>query len=256
MIRLRGLAKRYGDTEAVRGLDLDIPTGQLLGLLGPNGAGKSTTLKMLTGMLVPTAGTADVFGHDVVRDAVEVKRIVGYVPESGAVFSTLTGWEYLELVAALHQLPAAETAVLVRRFAEFFELTEDTLRREQLSAYSKGMRQKVVITAALLHNPKAVFFDEPLNGLDANATLAFKTLITSLARDGKTIVYCSHLLDVVERVCERIVIVREGRVIADGSLAALRERTGETSLERIFNELTATEDLTARAEEFARGLVR
>jgi ABC-2 type transport system ATP-binding protein len=256
MIRLRGLAKRYGDTEAVRGLDLDIPTGQLLGLLGPNGAGKSTTVKMLTGMLVPTAGTAEVFGHDVVRDAVEVKRIVGYVPESGAVFSTLTGWEYLELVAALHQLPAAETAARVRRFAEFFELTEDALRREQLSAYSKGMRQKVVITAALLHNPKAVFFDEPLNGLDANATLAFKTLITSLARDGKTIVYCSHLLDVVERVCERIVIVREGHVIADGSLAALQERTGETSLERIFNELTAAEDLTARAEEFARGLVR
>src|SRR5262245_42898027 len=256
MIRLRGLAKRYGDTEAVRGLDLDIPTGQLLGLLGPNGAGKSTTVKMLTGMLVPTAGTADVFGHDIVRDAVQVKRIVGYVPESGAVFSTLTGWEYLELVAALHQLPVAETAARVRRFAEFFELTEDTLRREQLSAYSKGMRQKVVITAALLHNPKAVFFDEPLNGLDANATLAFKTLITSLARDGKTIVYCSHLLDVVERVCERIVIVREGRVIADGSLAALQERTGETSLERIFNELTATEDLTARAEQFARGLVR
>ena len=256
MIRLRGLAKRYGDTEAVRGLDLDIPTGQLLGLLGPNGAGKSTTVKMLTGMLVPTAGTAEVFGHDVVRDAVQVKRIVGYVPESGAVFSTLTGWEYLELVASLHQLPPAEAATRVLRFAEFFELTEDTLRREQLSAYSKGMRQKVVITAALLHNPKAVFFDEPLNGLDANATLAFKTLITSLARDGKTIVYCSHLLDVVERVCERIVIVREGRIIADGSLAALRERTGETSLERIFNELTATEDLTARAEEFARGLVR
>jgi ABC-2 type transport system ATP-binding protein len=256
MIRLRGLAKRYGDTEAVRGLDLDIPTGQLVGLLGPNGAGKSTTVKMLTGMLVPTAGTAEVFGRDVVRDAVEVKRIVGYVPESGAVFSTLTGWEYLELVAALHQLPADETAARVLRFAEFFELTEDTLRREQLSAYSKGMRQKVVITAALLHNPKAVFFDEPLNGLDANATLAFKTLITSLARDGKTIVYCSHLLDVVERVCERIVIVREGRLIADGSLAALQERTGETSLERIFNELTATEDLTARAEEFARGLVR
>jgi ABC-2 type transport system ATP-binding protein len=256
MIVLRGLAKRYGDTEAVRGLDLDIPTGQLVGLLGPNGAGKSTTVKMLTGMLVPTAGTAEVFGHDVVRDALQVKRIVGYVPESGAVFSTLTGWEYLDLVAALHQLPPAETAARVLRFAEFFGLTEDTLRREQLSAYSKGMRQKVVITAALLHNPKAVFFDEPLNGLDANATLAFKTLITSLARDGKTIVYCSHLLDVVERVCERIVIVREGRIIADGSLAALQERTGETSLERIFNELTATEDLTARAEEFARGLVR
>jgi ABC-2 type transport system ATP-binding protein len=256
VIALRGLAKRYGDVEAVRGLDLDIPTGQLVGLLGPNGAGKSTTVKMLTGMLLPSAGSAEVFGLDVVRDAVQVKRIVGYVPESGAVFETLTGWEYLGLVGALYHLPEERTAARVRQFAEFFDLSEPTLRREQLSAYSKGMRQKVVITAALLHNPKAIFFDEPLNGLDANATLAFKELITSLARDGKTIVYCSHLLDVVERVCERIVIVHDGRLIADGSLPELQARTGETSLERIFNGLTATGDLRARAEQFARGLGR
>ena len=256
MIRLQNLAKRYGETEAVQGLDLEIPQGQLLGLLGPNGAGKSTTVKMLTGVVVPTAGTAEVFGFDVVRDPVEVKRIVGYVPESGAVFDTLTGWEYLELVAALYQFPEDETAARIRRFAEFFELSERTLRRDQLAAYSKGMRQKVVISAALLHNPKAVFFDEPLNGLDANATLAFKALVTSLAREGKTIIYCSHLLDVVERVCERIVIMNKGRIIADGSLAELQERTGETSLERIFNGLTTTQDPLARAEELARILAR
>jgi len=254
MIRLRGLAKRYGDTDAVRGLDLEVPTGQLVGLLGPNGAGKSTTLKMLTGMLLPSAGTAEVFGFDVVRDAVEVKRIVGYVPESGAVFETLTGWEYLELVAALYRIAPDDVATRIRRFAQFFELPETLLRGEQLSAYSKGTRQKIVITAALLHNPKALFFDEPLNGLDANATLAFKALITSLARDGKTIVYSSHLLDVVERVCERIVIVDRGRVIADGSLAELQARTGEASLERIFNGLTAHGDFDARAAEFTRGL--
>jgi len=256
VIRLGQLSKRYGEVEAVRGLDLEIPTGQLVGLLGPNGAGKSTTMKMLTGMLPPSAGTAEVFGHDVVRDPVAVKRLVGYVPESGAVFETLTGWEYLQLVASLYGLPAGEAAGRILRFAEFFELAEATLRRELLAAYSKGMRQRVVITAALLHNPKAIFFDEPLSGLDANAALGFKTLITSLAREGKTIVYCSHLLDVVERVCERIVIVHEGRLIADGSLPQLQEATGEVSLERIFNRLTATENLLARAEEFARVLVR
>jgi ABC-2 type transport system ATP-binding protein len=256
VIRLRGLAKRYGETEAVRGLDLDVPTGQVIGFLGPNGAGKSTTVKMLTGMLAPTAGRAEVFGFDVVRDPVEVKRIVGYVPESGAVFETLTGWEYLQLVAALHQLPDDEAAARIRRFAEFFELTERTLRREQLAAYSKGMRQKVVITSALLHNPRAIFFDEPLNGLDANATLALKTLIASLAREGKTVVYCSHLLDVVERICERIVIIHRGSMVADGSLADLQAATGEASLERIFNRLTATEQLLERAEEFARVLAR
>ena len=256
VIRLRGLTKRFGNKEAVRGLDLDIPTGQLVGLLGPNGAGKSTTLKMLTGMLLPSAGTAEVFGLDVVRDPVAVKRIVGYAPETGAVFESLTGWEYLELVGALHRRPDAETADRILRFAEFFDLPERTLRGDQLAAYSKGMRQKVVITAALLHNPKALFFDEPLNGLDANAALSFKSLVTSLAREGKTIVYSSHLLDVVERVCERIVILHDGRVVADGSLADLQERTGERSLERIFNGLTAGDDLHARAEEFARVLAR
>jgi ABC-2 type transport system ATP-binding protein len=256
VIHLRQLSKRFGDTEAVRGLDLDIPTGQLVGLLGPNGAGKSTTVKMLTGMLQPSAGTAEVFGFDVVRDPVAVKRLVGYVPESGAVFETLTGWEYLQLVGSLYGLSDAAAADRIARFAEFFELDERTLHRELLAAYSKGTRQKVVITAALLHNPKAIFFDEPLNGLDANAALGFKTLIASLAREGKTIIYCSHVLDVVERVCERIVIIHRGQLIADGTLGQLQERTGEVSLERIFNRLTATENLLARAEEFARVLAR
>ncbi len=256
MIRLRGLAKRYGEVDAVRGLDLEVPTGQLLALLGPNGAGKSTTVKMLTGMLAPTAGTAEVFGFDVVRDPVEVKKIVGYVPESGAVFETLTGWEYLHLVAALYHLADGEIEARIRRFAELFELAERTLRREQLAAYSKGTRQRVVIAAALLHNPRAIFFDEPLNGLDANATLVFKALIASLAREGKTIIYCSHLLDVVERICDRIVIMHQGHLVADGSLAELQERTGEASLERVFNRLTASEHLVTRAEEFARALSR
>ncbi len=256
VIRLHQLAKRYGEVDAVRGLDLEIPTGQLVGLLGPNGAGKSTTVKMLTGMLPPSGGRAEVFGIDVASDPVAVKRMVGYVPESGAVFETLTGWEYLQLVAALHGLAEEEARSRILRFAEFFELTEQNLRRELLAAYSKGMRQKVVITAALLHGPRAIFFDEPLNGLDANAALGFKTLITSLAREGKTIIYCSHLLDVVERVCERIVIIHQGRLIADGSLAHLQGETGETSLERIFNRLTATENLLERAEEFARVLAR
>src|SRR2546428_5570441 len=194
---------------------------------------------MLTGMLPPSAGTAEVCGLDVVRDPVAVKRLVGYVPESGAVFETLTGWEYLQLIASLYGLPDGEAAARIVRFAEFFELAEKTLHRELLAAYSKGMRQKVVITAALLHNPKAIFFDEPLNGLDANAALGFKTVITSLAREGKTIIYCSHVLDVVERLCERIVIAHGGRLIAAGSLPPLQEATGGGSLGRAFNRLPA-----------------
>jgi len=254
MIELLNLTKEFGSQVAVRGLNLNIPGGQLVGLLGPNGAGKSTTIKMLTGMLLPTSGTAKVGGFDVVEDPLNVKRITGYVPETGAVFEALTGWEYLQLVSALYHIPEDQAAERIERFGQFFELSNSTLHDKQLSAYSKGMRQKVVITAALLHSPKVVFLDEPLNGLDANAALSLKTLLTSLAREGKTIVYCSHILDVVERICERVVIIHQGAIVADGTVNQLLEQTGEKSLEKVFNKLTATENLLARAEEFARVL--
>lgn len=254
MIRLHNLTKEFGPQVAVRELNLEIPDGQLVGLLGPNGAGKSTTIKMLTGMLLPTSGTAEINGFDVVNDPLSVKRITGYVPETGAVFESLTAWEYLQLVAALYHIPESEAQGRIEQFGQFFDLTTATLQDKQLSAYSKGMRQKVVITSALLHNPKIVFLDEPLNGLDANAALSLKTLITSLAREGKTIVYCSHILDVVERICERVVIVHQGSIVADGTVPQLLAQTGEKSLEHVFNKLTATENLLARAEEFARVL--
>ena len=253
MIRIRELAKDYGTQEAVKGITLEIPDGQLVGLLGPNGAGKTTTIRMLTGMLAPTSGSAEIEGADVVSDPLAVKRVVGYVPESGAVFEALTAQEYLRFVASLYGIGEADADARIGRFAQFFELDEATLRKP-LSSYSKGMRQKVVITSALLHNPKVVLFDEPLNGLDANAALAFKTLITTLAREGKTIVYCSHILDVVERVCDRVIIIHQGRIVADGTAEALKAQTGESSLERVFNRLTGTENLLARAEEFARAL--
>jgi ABC-2 type transport system ATP-binding protein len=254
MIKLLNLTKEFGPQVAVRQLNLDIPAGQLVGLLGPNGAGKTTTIKMLTGMLLPTSGTAEVGGFDVVNDPINVKRIIGYVPETGAVFEALTGWEYLQLVAALYHIPESEATQRIERFGQFFDLTTATLQDKQLAAYSKGMRQKVVITSALLHNPQIVFLDEPLNGLDANAALSLKTLITSLAHEGKTIVYCSHILDVVERICERVVIIHQGSIVADGTVPELLEKTGEKSLEHVFNKLTSTENLLARAEEFARAL--
>ena len=235
MIKLRQLSKYFGGQAAVRSIDLNVPAGQLVGLLGPNGAGKSTTIKMLTGMVAPTSGTAEVGGFDVVSDPLNVKRIIGYVPETGAVFETLTAWEYLHLVAALYHIPEDEAAVRIERFGQFFDLTPGTLQDKQLSASSKGMRQKVVITAALLHNPAVVFFDEPLNGLDANAALSLKTLISSIAHDGKTIVYCSHILDVVERICERVVIIHKGAIVADGTVPQLMEQTGQHSLEQVWS---------------------
>jgi ABC-2 type transport system ATP-binding protein len=211
---------------------------------------------MLIGMLKPTMGTAEVGGFDVVREPLEVKKIVGYVSETGAVFEALTGWEYLNLVASLYHIEEREAGERIERFSAFFDLTHADLREKKLGAYSKGMRQKVVITAALLHNPKIVFLDEPLNGLDANAALMLKTLITSLAHEGKTIVYCSHVLDVVERMVERVVIVHQGKVLEDGTVAQILERSGERSLEGAFNKLTSTHNLLQRAEDFARALAQ
>ncbi len=252
MIRIENLTKCYGEQRAVDGVSLLIPSGQLVGYLGPNGAGKSTTVKMLTGMMAPTSGCAEVCGLDTQRDNIAVKRIIGYVPESGAVYETLTGREYLEMVGRLYGLDDSLIQERIARFGDFFELGEETLGAKQLSAYSKGMRQKVVISAALIHNPRVIFFDEPLNGLDASTQLMFKTLIKNLAAEGKTIFYCSHVLDVVERMCERIVIIDQGKVIADGTLAQLRAESGEGSLEQIFNKLTSHLDVEERADEFSK----
>src|SRR5215510_2511552 len=248
MILLDNLTKVYASTIAVDRVSLTIPAGQLVGYLGPNGAGKSTTVKMLIGMLTPTSGSASINGLDIERDSLEVKRIIGYVPESGALFESLTGREYLEMVGRLYAIDDSTMIQRIRNFAEFFELDNKTLDRKILSAYSKGMRQKIVISAALIHNPLVIFFDEPLSGLDASTQLMFKTLIRNLAAEGKTILYCSHILDVVERTCDRIVIIDHGRVVADGTLAELQAASGEGSLERIFNKLTAHGNLEERAE--------
>src|ERR1700761_1950421 len=217
MISVRSLSKTYGSQLAVNDLSFEVPAGQILGFLGPNGAGKSTTLKMLTGMLDPTGGTATIAGFDLRQQTLEVKKSVGFVPESGAVFESLTGLEYLEMVAALYAIPEQAARDRIRQFLAFFDLSFETLTDKLLGAYSKGMRRKVVITAGLLHNPPVVFFDEPLDGLDANAAVGFKALLQTRAHEGKTIIYSSHILDVVERVCDRVLIIDKGKLLLDGA---------------------------------------
>jgi ABC-2 type transport system ATP-binding protein len=252
MISLQQLTKHFGAQVAVDSLSFEIPAGQIVGFLGPNGAGKSTTLKMLTGMLAPTSGTATICGCDLGREPLEVKRRVGFVPESGAVFESLTGLEYLEMVAALYAIPQDAARLRIKQFITFFDLSFETLTDKLLGAYSKGMRRKVVITAALLHNPPVVFFDEPLDGLDANAAVGFKALIQTLAREGKTIVYSSHILDVVERVCDRVIIIDKGRLLQDGRPDELVAAHGTGTLEKLFTQLTGGTELERRAEDFAK----
>jgi len=252
MISLQSLTKRFGAQTAVDALSFDIAAGQIVGFLGPNGAGKSTTLKMLTGMLAPSAGSATVCGFDLLRDPLEVKRHVGFVPESGAVFESLTGLEYLEMVAALYDIPRDPARARIQQFLAFFDLSFATLTDKLLGAYSKGMRRKVVITAGLLHNPPVVFFDEPLDGLDANAAVGFKALIQTLAREGKTIVYSSHILDVVERVCDRVIIIDKGKLLLDGKPDELVAAHQSGTLEKLFTQLTGGVELERRAEDFAK----
>ena len=252
MISLKNLTKTFGSQTAVDSLSFEVPAGQIVGFLGPNGAGKSTTLKMLTGMVEPTGGTATICGYDLRTQPIEVKKVVGFVPESGAVFESLTGLEYLEMVAALYGIPPDHARSRIRQFLTFFDLSFETLTDKLLGAYSKGMRRKVVITAGLLHNPSVVFFDEPLDGLDANAAVGFKALIQTLAREGKTILYSSHILDVVERVCDRVIIIDKGKLLLDGKPDELVATHNSGTLEKLFTELTGGAELERRAEDFAK----
>jgi ABC-2 type transport system ATP-binding protein len=252
MIVIDHLTKSFGPQTAVDDLSFEVPAGQIVGFLGPNGAGKSTTLNMLTGMLDPTSGTATVCGFDVRTQTLDVKRNVGFVPESGAVFESLSGLEYLEMVAALYGIPQDSARRRIEQFIAFFDLSFSTLTDKLLGAYSKGMRRKVVITAGLLHNPPVVLFDEPLDGLDANAAVGFKALIQTLAREGKTIVYSSHILDVVERVCHRVVIIDKGKLLLDGKPDELVATHNAGTLEKLFTQLTGGTELERRAEDFAK----
>jgi ABC-2 type transport system ATP-binding protein len=240
MIKVERLNKTYNDTEALRSISFTVPAGQVCGYLGPNGAGKSTTVKILTGVLRPTSGEASVAGFDVVEESLEVKKRIGYVPETGNVYSTLSANEYLALVGALHDMEEAEVAERSARMLEMFQIKDAADRR--LDTLSKGMRQKVVISAALLHDPEVVLFDEPLSGLDANAALLIKDIVRGLAERGKTVLYCSHILDVVERLCERVIILDKGAIVADGMTTELLSSSRRGTLETLFRSLTATED--------------
>jgi ABC-2 type transport system ATP-binding protein len=252
MVVVNQLTKRFGPQTAVDAISFEIPAGQIVGFLGPNGAGKSTTLKMLAGMIEPTSGSATICGFDLLQQPMEVKRHIGFVPESGAVFESLTGLEYLLMVAALYGIPQNAARDRIQQFLAFFDLSFATLTDKLLGAYSKGMRRKVVITAALLHNPPVIFFDEPLDGLDANAAVGFKALLQTLAREGKTIVYSSHILDVVERVCHRVIIIDKGKMILDGKPDELVATHNSGTLEKLFTQMTGGTELERRAEDFAK----
>lgn len=254
MIITEKLGRTYDDKVALSDLDLRVEPGEILGFLGPNGAGKSTTVKILTGMIRPTSGRALVAGYDVVEQPLEVKRRIGYVPETGALYESLTPLEYLEMVACLHHLDPATTDARANEFLELFGLQD--VKTHQMAEFSKGMKQKVVLSAALIHRPDVIFFDEPLNGLDAGAATIVKELVRKLAAQGKTILFCSHILEVVERMCTRIVIIDHGQQLTSGTPAEIALATGTTTLEAAFNELTGVRDIERLTSDFLSALER
>lgn len=238
-IEVEGLGFRYHITEALHDISFCVESGEVVGLLGPNGAGKTTALKILTGILPPGTGLVRINGFTLPEQSLEAKRIIGYVPETAGLYESLTAQEFLQLVGRLREIEERALNQKIVALLEVFEIAKQ--RFSWLATFSKGMRQKVLIAAALLHDPPILLLDEPLTGLDVNSSLIFKDLLHELSREGKTILYSSHVLDVVERVCNRILIIHQGSLIADGTLDSLKNQTKGSTLEQVFRQLTQSE---------------
>jgi len=246
MLEVSNLTRYYGGIGAVLDVSFTVRPGEVLGYLGPNGSGKSTTVKMLAGLLPPTRGTIRFGGRNIQDHLLEHKGRVGYVPEEAIVYSYLSAEEYLRLAGRLRGIPEDRLERRIERFLTLFDLTAE--RHSALATFSKGMRQKVLLSAALLHDPTIVILDEPASGLDVGTMLALRGVVSGLARDGRIVFYSSHEMETVEKVCTRVMILREGRVVADDSVSALRELTKQSSLEDVFTRLAVQEDVGRLAD--------
>jgi len=251
IITVRHLEKKYGEKVVLKDINLDVYPGQIIGYIGPNGAGKSTTVKILTGIIQDYTGEILVFNENLRDHVLEVKSKVGYIPELAELYDLLTPREYLTFVGKLHHLPDDVIEERSRRMLDSFALLENIDQR--MDSFSKGMRQKVLITSGLLHNPTIVIMDEPLSGLDANAVILVKELLQALKQEGKTIFYCSHMMDVVEKVSDRIVLINNGSIIADGTIDELRNGSTD-SLEQIFSRLTSSGNQIQKADDLAAAM--
>ena len=247
MLEARGLSKSYGSVPAVRNISFCLIPGQVLGYLGPNGSGKSTTVKMLTGLLEPSQGHVLYGSQDIHTDLEAYRKRLGYVPEEANLYPYLTGEEYLEMVAMLRAMPEVRKRKTIRSLLQLFSLWPH--RHVTLGSYSKGMRQRIILIAALMDNPDVLILDEPLSGLDVTSALIIKNLIQALSARGKTIFYCSHILEVVEKVCSHLIILRKGQVIAQGPTTEVREQIGNSSLEGVFLQLVEERDVSEVANE-------
>jgi ABC-2 type transport system ATP-binding protein len=254
-IIIRNLKKSYGrgsaGNEVLKGINLTINSGQIIGYIGPNGAGKSTTVKILCGILSDFEGDVTILGKDLKAESQEIKKHIGYVPETGALYDLLTPREYLTFIAALYRLDVSITESRIVNLLSFFNMEKNADQR--MDTFSKGMKQKILILAGIINNPEILFLDEPLSGLDANSVIQVKELLISLAKDGKTIFYCSHLMDIVEKISDRIILINNGIVVADGIFDELRNEKADT-LELLFAQLTGRQDNEVNAQNLFNDL--
>lgn len=248
VLSIKDLRKHYGTKEVLKGIDLTVYQGQIIGYIGPNGAGKSTTIKILLGLEADYSGKIEIFGEEINEKNIDYKRKIGYVPEIAEIYDNLTAMEYLTFVAELYGMDFAIADEKAQGLMKAFGL--ENVYHSRISSFSKGMRQKVLIISSLIHNPDLLFLDEPLNGLDANSVMVFKEILAMLAAQGKTIFYSSHIMDVVEKISNRIILINDGKIVADGSFNELREKNKEGTLEQIFNQLTGFNEYKVIAEEF------
>jgi ABC-2 type transport system ATP-binding protein len=248
VLEAQHLTKRYHGLLAVDDVSFEIRPGEILGYLGPNGSGKSTTINMVVGLLEPSHGTLSLFGESLFADPAAYKRRIGYVPEEPYLYTHLTALEYLALVGGLRSIPRLRVEETSEHLLQLFGLWDS--RYTAMSAFSKGMRQRVLLSAALMHDPDLLVLDEPFSGLDVNASLLFRTLLRLFVRNGKMILFSSHRLDVVERVCSRVAILHHGKIVAQNTVAGLRDSLAASeSLEDVFAHVTKQEDYTEVAEQ-------
>ncbi len=248
VIQTKDLSKQYNKHVVLRNISLTVNAGELIGYIGPNGAGKSTTIKILCGLIPDFTGQAAVLGMDLATNAIEIKRRIGYIPENAALYETLTPIEYLLFVGQLYQLPSKPTNQKINSLLALFGL--DHAKNSRMATFSKGMKQKVLLISGMLHNPDIIFLDEPLSGLDANAVILVKEILMQLKQAGKTIFYSSHIMEVVEKLSDRIIIVDQGQIIADGTFQQLTEQAHGSSLEQIFTQLTGQDEQVSVANNF------
>ena len=251
-LRIENVVKSFGSLMAVKGVSFALENNQVLGLLGPNGSGKSTLMKSMVGIITPDAGTITVQGLNVASNSTEVKKIVGFVPESPRLYEFLSGSEYLDFVATVHGLEPEAKRERIPEFLKAFEL--EGRENELIHGYSQGMKQKLAIIAGILHRPRILILDEPLNALDPRSARIVKDLIHKLRDDGVPTVFSTHVLEIADAICDRIVIMYNGSMLAEGSAEELRAKAGKesSSLEEVFLKLTGTSDTREVVEALTR----